>query len=74
MACKAGNTGDLTHTHRTYTSLVLIGMAYVDPTGGGILLQLLLGGSAVLFIVRRFLGETIRRIVRRGRPEDEDPR
>lgn len=48
-------------------------MAYVDPTSGGFLLQLLLGGSAILFIVRSFFGDLLRRIFRRGRREDEDP-
>jgi hypothetical protein len=40
-------------------------VAYVDPTSGGILLQLLLGGSAAYLLVVRFFGRRIRQLFRR---------
>lgn len=47
-------------------------LAYVDPTSGGILLQLLLGGSAAYLLVARLLGQRIRRIFRR-KPSEQRP-
>ena len=44
-------------------------VAYVDPTSGGILVQLLLGGSALYLVVVKFLGAGIRRVFRR-KPQD----
>ena len=42
--------------------------AYVDPTGGGFLLQLLLGGgTAVVLIGRMFLKRLLARLGRRSR-------
>jgi hypothetical protein len=54
--------------------LVLSGLvvAYVDPTSGGILLQLLLGGSAAYLLVARFLGQRIRRLFRQ-KPREQRP-
>ncbi len=44
---------------------------YVDPTSGGILLQLLLGGSIGFLVALRLLGGRIRQAVRfRRRPDD----
>ncbi len=46
--------------------------AYVDPTSGGILLQLLLGGSAAYLVVVRLLGRRLRALFRReSRPSPE---
>jgi hypothetical protein len=39
--------------------------AYVDPTSGGILLQILLGGSAAYLLVVRLLGRRLRAFFRR---------
>lgn len=47
-------------------------MAYVDPTGSGFLLQLLLGGSALTLIARQFLADGVARLLRRGKPEPNE--
>ena len=45
--------------------------AYVDPTSGGILLQLLLGGSAAYLLVVRFFGRRIRQLFRRKARDEQ---
>lgn len=45
--------------------------AYVDPTSSGIILQLLLGGSAAYLVIVRFLGSKLRRLFRRGPREPQ---
>ncbi len=44
---------------------------YVDPTSGGLLLQLLLGGSAAFLVVVRLLKTSmVNAILRRGRKDE----
>ena len=47
-------------------------VAYIDPTSGGILLQLLLGGSAAYLVVIRFFGKRLRALFRRGSARDPE--
>lgn len=44
---------------------VLFTFAYLDPTASGTLLQVLLGGTAALALIRQFLWARIRGIFRR---------
>lgn len=46
-------------------------LLYVDPTSGGLLLQLLLGGSAAFMVAMRLLKTSIvTSILRRGRKDE----
>lgn len=45
-------------------------LAYMDPTSGGTLLQLLLGGTAGLAVLWRLLRAHIRRDTPRGTPAE----
>jgi hypothetical protein len=47
-------------------------LAYIDPTSGGVLLQLLLGGSAAYLLVLRFFGKRIGAHLRRRSPRDPE--
>jgi hypothetical protein len=51
-------------------------IAYIDPSAGGMLMQLLLGGTAGLLVVGRLFWSRIRRVFGREDPADRahDPR
>lgn len=49
----------------------LLTIAYLDPTASGTLLQVLLGGTAALALIRQFLWARIRAIFRRP---DQEPK
>jgi len=44
--------------------------AYIDPSAGGMLMQLLLGGTAGVLVIGRLLWSRIRRLL--GRPDPPD--
>ena len=45
-------------------------IAYIDPSAGGMLMQLLLGGTAGILVIGRLFWSRIRRLF--GRPEHPD--
>jgi hypothetical protein len=62
-------------------SLVLIGLllarpayAYIDPSAGGMLIQLLTGGAAGLAVLARLYWRRIRSTIWKETPEQHEPR
>jgi hypothetical protein len=45
-------------------------LAYIDPSAGGMLMQLLLGGTAGLLVIGRLLRSRMRRLLGRPNPPD----
>jgi hypothetical protein len=52
------------------TSAAVLIFAYIDPSAGGMLMQLLLGGTAGVLVIGRLLWSRIRRLL--GRPDPPD--
>jgi predicted membrane metal-binding protein len=52
------------------TDAAVLILAYIDPSAGGMLMQLLLGGTAGVLVIGRLFWSRIRRLL--GRPDPPD--
>ena len=63
-----GHNGATPGTREADAAVVIF--AYIDPSAGGMLMQLLLGGTAGVLVIGRLLWSRIRRLL--GRPDPPD--
>jgi hypothetical protein len=67
-ARRSGHNAPEYQSCRSGSDVLII--AYIDPSAGGMLMQLLLGGTAGILVIGRLFWSRIRRLF--GRPEHPD--